>query len=113
MLLDTNVDHLAEILSRGVQAELEKKLREKFELLMDGLVHELIAPTVSQLARDLAQQTATQIKAYQQYSPMHAAPEIRVQLVFNNQAVGYIQPEADQYESILQPDGSIKLVKKT
>jgi len=112
MVVDTSVDELARLLTQGVREELEAKLREKFELLMDGLMHELIAPVVSKLARDLAHQTATQIKVWHSHTNDTFQPEIRVQLVFNNTTVGYVQPEPNEYLTVLQPDGSVKLVKK-
>ena len=84
--LDVNPDHLAKLIRDGIGANLEQRIKQELQ--------DLVNPMISKLARDLAAQTKVQVQSY--YAPMSTSspfgPEVRILLSFNNEQVTYEAP---------------------
>jgi hypothetical protein len=104
-LIETNPEHMADLICKGIASDLEKLIKAKLQAMID--------PTISALARDLAWNTAVNVQSYIGRDPQHMEPRVVVNLQFNNQKVVYCETSGIDAgrELFVHSDGRTELRK--
>jgi len=105
-LIDTTPEQIGDLVCKGISQDLEVLIRGK---LMD-----MIAPTISALARDLAWNTAVNAQSYLGRDESRGfETRLVVNLQFNNEKVAYIETAGldEGREIVKHPDGRTEIRK--
>jgi hypothetical protein len=99
----TNPEQIAELIRKGIATDLEALIKQE---LMS-----IVNPLISDLARNLAKETALKISVYDSYTDGEMRKAVNVHLQFNNEKVVYTADNKPGPTKIIQQqNGEYKIV---